>query len=56
MWRSISTAPFDRDLVLAVLDKDGEHPLVFRCRRVPHGWINAETKRQIDVRPSNWQE
>lgn len=56
MWQPISTAPFDRDLVLAVLDQSGEHILVFPCRRILHGWINAETKLQIDVRPSHWRE
>ena len=28
-WLSIETAPFDRDLELAVIDFDGAHPLVF---------------------------
>ena len=56
MWQPIATAPFDRDLELAVVDKDGAHALVFACRRVLRGWIKAETKQQIDVRPSHWRE
>jgi hypothetical protein len=28
-WKPISSAPFDRDLELAVIDREGEHPLVF---------------------------
>lgn len=56
MWQPIWTAPFDRDLQLAVVDKDGEHSLVFPCRRVLYGWINAETEQRIDVRPSHWRE
>ena len=56
MWQPVSTAPFDRDLLIAVVDKYGAHTLVFPCRRVLHGWINAEIKKQIDVRPSHWQE
>jgi hypothetical protein len=56
MWQPISTAPFDRDLGLAVIDQNGEHVLVFPCRRILRGWINAETKLQINVRPSHWRE
>ena len=42
MWQSISTAPYERDLELAVMAKDEPHVLVFACRRIPGGWINAE--------------
>jgi hypothetical protein len=56
MWQPISTAPFDRDIEIAVLDKDGAHALVFPCRRVLHGWVRAESNEQIDVRPTHWQE
>ena len=55
-WAPISTAPFDRELELAVLDKDGAHALAFACRRVAGGWINAHTKHRIDVRPTHWRE
>jgi hypothetical protein len=56
VWQPISNAPFDRDLELAVLDRDGPHALVFACRRIRYGWVNAETKRRIDVRPTHWRE
>ncbi len=55
-WQPINTAPFDRDLQLAVLDRDGEHALVFPCRRILNGWINAESKQRIDVLPTHWRE
>jgi len=55
MWQSASSAPFDRDLELAVIDKDGPHALVFRCRRIPDGWMNAETKDRLNVRPTHWR-
>jgi hypothetical protein len=55
-WYAISTAPFDRDLELAVLDRDGSHALVFPCRRILHGWVKAETRKTIDVRPTHWWE
>lgn len=56
MWQDISTAPFDRDLELAVLDGDGTHALVFACRRIIGGWMNADTRERIDVHPTHWRE
>ena len=55
-WHAISTAPFDRDLGLAVLDTEGPHTLVFPCRRILHGWVKAETREIIEVRPTHWRE
>jgi hypothetical protein len=44
-WTSISIAPpSDRDLELAVIDRDGPHALVFPCRRILSGWAKVETK------------
>jgi hypothetical protein len=56
MWQPISTAPFSRDLELAVLDQDGPHALVFACRRIVGGWMNTDTKERLDVRPTHWRE
>jgi hypothetical protein len=55
VWQPITTAPFDGDLELAVLDGDGAHALVFPCRRILSGWISAETKQRIEVRPTHWR-
>ena len=55
-WRAISTAPFDRDLELAVINYDGTHALVFPCRRILGGWIDVGTKERIDVQPTHWRE
>jgi hypothetical protein len=56
MWHPISSAPFNRDLELAVIDHNGTHALVFPCRRTSGGWVNAATGRLIDVWPTHWRE
>jgi hypothetical protein len=55
-WQPIATAPFDRDLELAVIDYDGLHTLAFPCRRILGSWMNAEIKKRIDVQPTHWRE
>ena len=57
-WQPISTAPFHRNLELAVFDTRGRpHALVFPCRRILGGWIDAETKEKLsDLRPTHWRE
>jgi hypothetical protein len=55
-WRTPTGAPFDRDLELAVIDYYGVHSLVFPCRRILTGWIDSETGKQIDLRPTHWRE
>jgi hypothetical protein len=56
MWMQISTAPFDCDLQLAVIDKDGTHALVFPCRHCLDGWIASNTKQRIYVNPTHWRD
>jgi len=56
MWHEISTAPFNRDLELAVIDARGTHVTTFPCRRVLGGWVKADSKRRIDLRPTHWRE
>jgi hypothetical protein len=55
MWEPITSAPFDRDLELAVIDKTGTHALVFACRRIANGWMHAQTGERLDVRPTHWR-
>ncbi len=56
MWQPISTAPFDRDLELAVLDGGDHHAVVFPCRKTPGGWLHAETNKWLPIRPTHWRE
>jgi hypothetical protein len=55
-WQPIQKAPFDRDLELAVIGYHGPHALAFPCRRILGGWVNAETKKRIDVQPTHWRD
>jgi hypothetical protein len=55
-WQTISTAPFDRELEVAVLDIAGTHALVFPCRRVLRGWVNSTTNESVEVYPTHWRD
>jgi hypothetical protein len=55
MWQAISSAPFDRNLELAVIEHDSLHALVFPCRRVFHGWVSAATNQPVRVHPTHWR-
>ena len=54
-WHSASTAPFDQDLELSVIEAGEAHALVFPCRRTQRGWVNALTKSPVAVEPSHWR-
>jgi hypothetical protein len=56
MWQPALTAPFDRNLELAVIEGFDAHALVFACRRTPEGWSRAEIDQRIDLRPTHWRE
>jgi hypothetical protein len=55
VWETISTAPFGRDLELAVIEGNRVHPLVFACRRAPDGWLKVQTLERIVVSPTHWR-
>jgi hypothetical protein len=55
-WRPIATAPSDSDLELAVVEDNDAHALVFRCRRLRDGWINAATGQRLAVDPTHWRQ
>jgi hypothetical protein len=56
MWYPLTTAPFELDLELAVIDNNGVRPIAFPCRRVLGGWIRVESERRIAVRATHWRE
>jgi hypothetical protein len=55
-WQPIATAPFDRDLQLAVINYGGTHALGFPCRRILNGWLKSGTQERVNVRPTHWRE
>ncbi|RVA26683.1 hypothetical protein EN933_36250 [Mesorhizobium sp. M7A.F.Ca.US.001.01.1.1] len=55
MWKAILSAPFGRELELAVFDEDGEHALVFPCIKGRQGWKHAGTGLRVDIRPTHWR-
>jgi hypothetical protein len=55
-WLPISDAPFDTDLEVAVLDRQGVHALVFPCHRTTTGWADPSTHRLLDIEPTHWRK
>jgi len=55
-WQPISTAPFDRDLHLSVIEKGEVYALVFPCRRMRDGWVHATTRHPVFVDPTHWRD
>jgi hypothetical protein len=55
VWETIATAPYDRDLELAVIEANHVHSLVFACRRVPNGWVKVSTRERLAVSPTHWR-
>ena len=55
-WQAIESAPFDRNLELATINRDGLHKVVFACRRTSRGWVNAKTRQPADIHPTHWRD
>ncbi|TYL83640.1 hypothetical protein FXB38_17785 [Bradyrhizobium cytisi] len=53
-WREIATAPFDREIELAVI---GDHVALLNraCLRHGNGWLDAETLRPVTVTATHWR-
>jgi hypothetical protein len=53
-WREIATAPFDREIELAVI---GERIGIVEGGRLRHGngWLDAETLRPVAVTATHWR-
>jgi hypothetical protein len=54
-WQPISTAPHDNDIEVCVIEGE-PHVLIGACRLTQAGWINAHTKRLLNIHPTHWRE
>jgi hypothetical protein len=55
-WQPISTAPFEIDLELSVIERGEVHALLFPCQRTLSGWVNASTESMVPVAPTHWRK
>jgi hypothetical protein len=56
-WLPVATAPSDNDLEICVLDYDGiVHALVFPCHRDGSQWIDASSRKHIDLQATHWRQ
>ena len=53
-WREIATAPFDREIELAVIN-DHVDLLQGTCLRRGNDWLDAETLRPLTVTATHWR-
>jgi hypothetical protein len=53
-WRDIETAPYDRELELAVIDREVRLVGGF-CLRHGDDWLDAETLRPIKINATHWR-
>jgi hypothetical protein len=55
-WLPVSIAPPDIDLEVCVMDRGGVHALIFPVRRNKTDWVDAKTKKRIDIVPTHWRK
>jgi len=51
-WLSVSIAPADGELEVCVMDKRGLHVLAFPVCKSGTDWVDAVTKKRIDLAPT----
>jgi hypothetical protein len=55
-WLPVSIAPSDIDLEVCVMDRSGVHALIFPVRKGNPDWVDAQTKKRIDIVPTHWRK
>jgi len=55
-WHPISTAPFNQDLELRVIEAGSVSTLPFPCRQTNSAvWINADLGTRLEIQPVAWR-
>jgi hypothetical protein len=54
-WLPVSIAPTDSDLEVCVVHKGEVHALIFPCRKSGANWVDASTKKPVDIAPTHWR-
>jgi hypothetical protein len=54
-WLPVSIAPSDGDLEVCVIENGEIYALVFPCCRNGDAWVDASTKKRIDIQPTHWR-
>jgi hypothetical protein len=54
-WLPISIAPSDINLEVGVMDKSDVHALIFPVRKRGVGWVDALSRRPVDIEPTHWR-
>jgi hypothetical protein len=54
-WLPVSIAPSNSDLEVCVIDRGEVHALIFPCRKNGNDWVDAATKKPIDIQPTHWR-
>lgn len=55
-WLPVSIAPADTNLEVGVMDKRGDVvALVFPVRKNGTYWVDAVSKKPIDIGPTHWR-
>ena len=54
-WKPIRSAPFDCEIEVSVLDREGYHAFIFPVRRTAGGWTHPDIKGPIPIDPTHWR-
>jgi hypothetical protein len=55
-WLPVSIAPKNAGLEVCVIDKRGIHALVYPVHKRGTVWVDATTKKRIDIEPTHWRK
>ena len=54
-WLPVSIAPENTDLEVGAMDKHNVVALLFPVRKNGTCWVDAGTKKSIDIAPTHWR-